>query len=272
MTTYGTAETRCAIVQGKRVAYRIFGAHIGPGQNIMPAEGSPRILLMNQHFRGTMDHWDPSFINPICVTRTILLFDSYGVGRSEGEVPSTYQGWAKAATDLLEMLGIGQVDVFGFSMGGYTAQIIAIEYPELACSLILAGTGPSVGLGWTMASGEAFQVLRCADGEEQLNQALIKSFFLDTEEGRQAGQAYIDRMRTSRNDRKAGVGLEGQCRVLFSRLLSSSAPQLSLRTSTDLHTNNQALRPNLWPSSGGVMPASSRKIATTVSTDCGCPF
>jgi hypothetical protein len=48
-----------------------------------------------QHFRGTMDHWDPALINLLALTRPILFFDSAGVGTSDGEVVDSFPGWAE---------------------------------------------------------------------------------------------------------------------------------------------------------------------------------
>jgi hypothetical protein len=53
MSTQQTAKTQYVDVKGVKVAYRLFGA----------ASGIP--LLFNQHFRGTMDHWDPLLINNV---------------------------------------------------------------------------------------------------------------------------------------------------------------------------------------------------------------
>jgi pimeloyl-ACP methyl ester carboxylesterase len=109
MSTQQTAITQYVDVKGIKVAYRLFGA----------TSGIP--LLFNQHFRGTMDHWDLLLINLIAKSRPVLLFDSYGVGKSGGEVPETFAGWAEVAINLVKALGIKQVDVFGFSMGGMAA-------------------------------------------------------------------------------------------------------------------------------------------------------
>lgn len=210
MTDYASAETRFTVVQGHRLAYRLFGRGVGAGPQSLPPADGPRILLMNQHFRGTMDHWDPLLVNTICGRRPVLLFESLGIGRSEGEVPPTYQGWAAVATELLAALKVDAVDVFGFSMGGYTAQLIAIENPKFVKALVLAGTGPSSGDGLTRASGQAFQILRSADGEEAFHDALIRSFFLDSKDGRQHGEEFIRRMYSGRQrDRIGCVDLAG---------------------------------------------------------------
>src|SRR5271170_593099 len=83
MSTYETAETKFITVNGVKYAYRLFGT----------SSGIP--LVMQIHFRGNMDWWDPAFINPLAAKRPILFIDNAGVGRSEGTVPESFLGWAK---------------------------------------------------------------------------------------------------------------------------------------------------------------------------------
>ena len=54
---------------------------------------------------------------------------------------------ARNAASLIDALGLERVDLFGFSMGGYVAQQIAVDRPELVRRLILVGTGPRGGEG-----------------------------------------------------------------------------------------------------------------------------
>jgi len=77
----------------------------------------------------------------------VILTDNAGVGLSEGEAPETVAGMARDAASLIESLGLEQVDLFGFSMGGFVAQQIAVDRPELVRKLILVGTGPRGGEG-----------------------------------------------------------------------------------------------------------------------------
>jgi pimeloyl-ACP methyl ester carboxylesterase len=58
-----------------RLAYRTGG----------DAAGVP--LLLNQRYRGTMEDWDPAFIQKLAENRRVIRFDSAGVGLSAGERP-----------------------------------------------------------------------------------------------------------------------------------------------------------------------------------------
>jgi pimeloyl-ACP methyl ester carboxylesterase len=44
-------------------------------------------------------------------------------------------------------MGLDQVDLFGFSMGGMIAQEIVLMEPKLVRMMIITGTGPAGGEG-----------------------------------------------------------------------------------------------------------------------------
>src|SRR4029077_20012274 len=79
--------------------------------------------------------------------REVILTDNAGVGLSTGAAPETVAEMAADAASLIDALGFQQVDLFGFSMGGFVAQQIAVDRPELLRRLILVGTGPRGGDG-----------------------------------------------------------------------------------------------------------------------------
>lgn len=64
-----------------------------------------------------MDWWDPPLINTIGSKREVILFDNRGVGRTGGDVPDSFQGWADDMIAFVTALGIAQVDYLGFSLG-----------------------------------------------------------------------------------------------------------------------------------------------------------
>src|SRR5467141_230493 len=100
--THQTAPTRFVEANGIRFAYRRFGK---PG-------GMP--LVINQHFTGTMDHWDPAVIDGLAKEREVILFNNAGVSSSSGEVPTTFEQMAADAIAFIKALGLKQVDLFGF--------------------------------------------------------------------------------------------------------------------------------------------------------------
>jgi pimeloyl-ACP methyl ester carboxylesterase len=44
-------------------------------------------------------------------------------------------------------MDFNQVDLLGFSLGGFVAQVVALKAPDLVHRLILTGTGPAGGQG-----------------------------------------------------------------------------------------------------------------------------
>ena len=86
-------------------------------------------LVFNQHFTGTMDHWDPAVTDGLANEREVILFNNAGVSSSSGEVPTSIEGMAANAVAFIGALGLSKVDVLGFSIGGFVAQEIAGQAP-----------------------------------------------------------------------------------------------------------------------------------------------
>lgn len=141
--THSTAPTQFAEANGIRFAYRRFGKKTG-----IP-------LVFNMHLNGNLDNWDPAVTDGIAIEREVILFDNAGVGSSTGEVPTTFAAMATDALAFIDALGLKQVDVFGFSIGGMVAQNIVMQRSELVRKLVLAGTGPRNGDGMTDLTPEA---------------------------------------------------------------------------------------------------------------------
>ena len=133
--THQTAPTQFIEVNGIRFAYRRFGNSAG-----IP-------MIFNQHYTGTMDYWDPAVTDGLAKDREVILFNNAGVSSTSGEVPTTIDEMGANAIAFIKALGLLQVDVLGFSIGGMVAQEIAVQAPELVRSLILVGTGHRGGVG-----------------------------------------------------------------------------------------------------------------------------
>jgi pimeloyl-ACP methyl ester carboxylesterase len=133
--THQTAPTQFVEANGIRFAYRRFGK----------AGGVP--LVFNQHYIGTMDYWDPTVTDGLARDREVILFNNAGVSSSSGEVPTTFERMGADAFAFIKALGLKQVDVLGFSIGGMVAQEFTLQAPDLVRKLILVGTGPRGGEG-----------------------------------------------------------------------------------------------------------------------------
>src|SRR5271156_2719644 len=117
--THQTAPDQFVEANGIRFAYRRFGK-----------AGAPPIVL-NQHFRGTMDYWDPAVTDGLARNREVILFNNAGVSNSSGRAPTSFQAMGANAIAFIRALGLAEVDVLGFSIGGMVAQEIAFQAPDL---------------------------------------------------------------------------------------------------------------------------------------------
>jgi proline iminopeptidase len=73
----------------------------------------------------------------------VIYLDYRGRGRSEPvENPRniTFAGDVADVAGLIRALGLGPVNVYGFSYGGVVAQALALDHPELVKRLVLANT------------------------------------------------------------------------------------------------------------------------------------
>src|ERR1700732_1569366 len=127
--THQTAPTQFVEANGIRFAYRRF----------RKPNGVP--LVFNQHYTGTMDHWDPAVTDGLAKDRDVILFDNAGVSSSSGGVPGSVAEMGANAMAFINALGLKQVDILGFSIGGLVAQEITLQAPDLVRRLVLVGTG-----------------------------------------------------------------------------------------------------------------------------------
>lgn len=183
-----TAQTQYIEADGVRFAYRRFGL----------ASDAPPIVFL-QRFRGTMDDWDPLFVDEIANEREIILFDNAGVGLSSGEVPPSNWQIAEYAASIIKALNIGQVDLHGWSMGGYAAQALTLEHPEMVRRLVLSGTGPGGGEGTETRPAE---VSKSATGE-QTEEHWMLIMFAPSDTSRAAGIAHLRRLEAFKKSRSS---------------------------------------------------------------------
>ncbi len=157
-------------------------------------EGVPLLLL--QRFGGTMDDWDPLLLEQIGGARPVILFDNAGIGRSSGETASTFSGIAQAAVAFVDALGLPEVDVLGWSMGGYVASHFALEHPKRVRRLILASSGPGyLADAPEIPSGPARPAGAAARSVADEEAEYLALNFPNTSAGRAAGAAHLARLR-----------------------------------------------------------------------------
>jgi pimeloyl-ACP methyl ester carboxylesterase len=186
-----TAPTQFVEANGIRFAYRRFGK----------SGGVP--LVLNQHFTGTMDHWDPAVTDGFAKDREVILFNNAGVSSSSGEVPTSIEGMAANAIAFIGALDLSRVDVLGFSIGGFVAQEIAGQAPGLVRKLILVGTGPRGGEGMANLTPEAQQIFGAS--YEEADHLWLAVHFTRSEASQAAGRGFLKRFRLRKKDRDPEV-------------------------------------------------------------------
>lgn len=147
-------------------------------------------LLMLSHFRGTLDSWDPALVNALAAERDVITFDHAGVGLSSGTTPRTINGTAADALAFMAAIGVRQVDVLGFSMGGYAAQEMALLRPSAIRRLVLVSTAPRGGPG---IHGWLDDVFDRANAEEPKMEDYLYTFFSHTETSQRSGLEFLGR-------------------------------------------------------------------------------
>ncbi len=122
-----TAPTRVSHTTDGAVGYREIGT------------GSPLLLIMG--YAGSLDNWAPDFVDELAQAHTVVMLDNSGVGETS-RVPGmlTIDAMANQTSALLTALHLGPVSVLGWSMGGMTAQALAVLHPSQVSELVLAAT------------------------------------------------------------------------------------------------------------------------------------
>ncbi len=132
-STAATTPTRTIDADGVKLGYRSFGS------------GPPILFIMG--LSGTMDGWDPRFLDAVVAQgRRVIVFDNQGMGRSgtrRGEL--TIARMADDAAALLRALRVRRADVFSWSMGGMIGQSMAVRHPRVVRRLVLAASAPGDG-------------------------------------------------------------------------------------------------------------------------------
>jgi pimeloyl-ACP methyl ester carboxylesterase len=187
------APTNGVNVGGIKFAYRQLG----------PDTGVPIIFL--NHLAAELDRWDPRVVEGIATRRRVIVFDNRGIGASEGKTPTSVEAMARDAVAFIQALGSAQVDLLGFSLGGFISQVIAQEKPQLVRRIILAGTGPAGGTGIDKVTSVTIRdMLKAALTFRHPEYHL---FFTETRNGRNAAREFLARVneRTDHRDRPVSM-------------------------------------------------------------------
>jgi pimeloyl-ACP methyl ester carboxylesterase len=103
--------------------------------------GKGRPLLVLNGFGATSADWDPSFIDRLASSNELILLNNRGIGGSTDDgQPFDIAKLAADAAHVIEILGIERASVLGWSMGGFIAQALALNYADRVNKLVLLST------------------------------------------------------------------------------------------------------------------------------------
>ncbi|WP_327110977.1 alpha/beta hydrolase [Nocardia sp. NBC_01730] len=186
-----TVENSTVTGPSARFTYRRTGPH----------GGIPLVLL--NRVRATIDWWDPQLLDHLAADHDVIVFDDIGVGYTTGEPRDCIEGFADGAIEFIEALGLTEVDLLGWTLGGTIAQRMALLRPDLVRRLVLAASNPGGQVPGAPAPNE--KVLATMTKPEVTGDDLVYLFFPETDAGRTAGHEYLARVATRLTTNRPGV-------------------------------------------------------------------
>src|SRR5256886_4177765 len=156
-------------------------------------------LVLLQHFRGTLDNWDPALVDALAAERRVIRFDNVGVAATTGRTPNGVEAMANDAIAFIEPMNLERIDLLVFSIGSFIAQEIALIRPDLLRRVVLASSAPQGAAGM---HGWAPEVIGAVGAPETNPQGYLEVFFASTTTSREAGQRVAGRIfgRTTDQD------------------------------------------------------------------------
>jgi pimeloyl-ACP methyl ester carboxylesterase len=189
-SSYTQAITRSIATAGATFAYRELG----------PQHGVP--LLFLNHWGAVLDNFDPRIVDGLARRHRVIAIDYRGIGSSSGTAPLTIGDMARDTISVIQALGFEQVDLLGFSLGGFVAQDVALKEPNLVRKLLLTGTGPAGGQGIDRVGTISWPLM--IKGLLTLRDPKFYLFFTSTANGRIAAGAFLKRIKERRTGRDKG--------------------------------------------------------------------
>lgn len=139
-----------------------------------PVEGAPVVFMLHGWVASADLNFGGLYDDVIAAGYRVIAIDHRGHGRGPRPlVPFRLVDCAADAAAVIRTLGLGRVIVYGYSMGGAIAQLLARDHPDVIAALVLSGTAqhwqeeelrrawkamPFVGLGLSLAPGRGWRV------------------------------------------------------------------------------------------------------------------
>lgn len=150
--------------------------------DITPAGGHERTIVLVHGFASNRNEgWRRTGWYGAFERRRVrcVALDQRGHGESAKPHDSQAYERARLAGDviaLLDHLGLGQVDLFGYSMGARTALATALMAPGRVSNLILGGVGGSLIGERSLPAGNPMADAMLAEDPETITEPMLKSF------------------------------------------------------------------------------------------------
>ncbi len=165
--------------------------------------GRPIIFL--NHLSATMDDCDPKIIDELATKRHVIYFDNRGIGSTVGVTPITVSEMATDAIAFIKALGYENVDLFGFSLGGFISQEIMLREPQLVHKAILAGTGPAGGA--SISEMTPLVVKDIIKSRFTFRNEKFYLFFNGNTNGHDSAKKYLSRLKERKENRGKSLKL-----------------------------------------------------------------
>ncbi len=188
--SYAEAQTNLIEAGGTTFAYRELGLR----------DSIPLVLL--NHWGAVLDNFDPRIVDGLARKHRVIAVDYRGIGASGGTSPVTVSDMASDTVALIRAMGFEQVDLLGFSLGGFVAQDVVLKAPNFVRKLILTGTGAAGGQGIDRVGAVSWPLM--IKGLLTLRDPKTYLFFTSTANGRQAASAFLRRLKERKTGRDKG--------------------------------------------------------------------
>lgn len=185
--TFVDAVTKTVDVNGTSFVYRETGEK----------NGIPLVLL--HHLTAVLDDWDPRTIDSLAQKHRVIAFNNRGLGGSKGTTPDSIDAMAADAVGFIRALGLTKVDLLGFSLGGFIAQVVAQKHPDVVRKMILAGTSAAGGEGVSNVGAVLQNAVARATAENKHPKQSL--FFTQSQDGQKAAAEFLQRLSSRKQDR-----------------------------------------------------------------------